>query len=179
MIIALVVALSLGAGPAPELGPPWDGESFRGHVDGAARVAFEVPLTGFLLEARHFEPRGDGADDSNKVKHLLTLSGPGGPDVTVDVWESPRPVDVVKFVDAWLGFLRDADTTTVSVAVTPRRVEGLLFAQPRSGQSFGRLTAVFAVGARVFRITCLDKDDVRARAVFERVLETFDAEPRR
>ena len=174
---AIMLLIALEGGAPIDLsvsGPAWDGESFRVHVDGPSRISFETPLSGFLVEARHF----DADLPVEKVKHLLTLAGPGGPEVTVDVWVALEPVELSKFFDTYLDFLRQADTSVVSVAVTPRRVAGLLLSQPRSGQSFGHLSAVFAIGARVFRITCLDKDDARARTVFEHVLESFEAEAR-
>jgi hypothetical protein len=149
----------------------WDGQSYRGYSDEASGLSFEVPLAGFLLEARHFEPELP----VGQVKHLFTLSGPTGPEVTVDVWVDPSKPDVSAFFEAYLAFMRDGETAIASGVVSKQRVAGLLLAQPRSGQSFGRKAAVFAVGDRVFRITCLDKDDARARKVFERLLETFDA----
>ncbi|MHB8875121.1 MAG: hypothetical protein ACYC8T_15655 [Myxococcaceae bacterium] len=178
MLCALLLSAILGGtgptGPAP-WAAPWDGQSFRGYVDGAAGIAFEVPLSGFHLEARHSE----AGLPVEKAKHLFTLSGPNGPEVTVDVWVDPERRELGRFFESFLSFLRDEETSIASVVVSRQRVAGMLLSQPRSGQSFGQKAAVFAVDGRVFRITCLNKDDPRALKVFERVVQTFDAEARR
>ena len=178
MLAALIAFLVIpvvegGKGPAEPTpwAAPWDGQSFRPYRDAAAGVSFEVPFSGFLLESRHFD--ADAA--AGTARHILTLSGPNGPEVTVDVWVDARGSDLARWFEVNLAFMRDAETSIASVVVSKQRAGGMLLSQPRSGQSFGRESAVFAFGGRVFRVTCLDKDDVRARKVFERVLETFDA----
>ncbi len=175
MFCAFATLLILaGTGPV-EPGPyaaPWDGLSFRPWEDAAAGISFEVPLAGFLLEARHFDP----SLPVEKAKHLLTLSGPDGPEVTIDVFVDPKKPDAWTFFERNLSFMRDEETSVASAVVSALHVPGLLLTQPRSGQSFGHKAAVFAVGDRIFRVTCLDKDAPRARKVFERLLETFTAE---
>jgi len=178
-MVSLLIGLLFTSGVQGATGPAepgafaaaWDGQNFRVYKDEASGVSFEVPLTGFLLEARHFEPGLPVV----QAKHLFTLSGPNGPEVTIDVWVDASKPDVASFFEAHLAFMRDGETSIASVVVSKQHVAGMLLSQPRSGQSFGRKAAVFAVGDRVFRITCLDKDDERARKVFERLVQSFDA----
>lgn len=174
MLSTLTTLLILSATGPVEPGPyaaPWDGESFRQYQDAATGISFSIPLSGFLLEARHFDP----ALPIEKAKHLFTLSGPDGPEVAIDVWVDPKTTNVWTFFEEYLSFLRTEETSIASVVVSTHHVAGVLVAQPRSGQSFGHQTAVFAINGQVFRVTCLDKDDPRARKVFERVVVSFDA----
>ena len=178
MLSTLAGLLIFTATGPVEPGPwaaPWDEESFRQYEDSVAGISFSIPLSGFLLEARHF----DAALPIEKAKHLFTLSGPQGPEVTIDVWVDPKTTNVWTFFEKYLPFLRTEETSVASVVVTTHHVAGVLLAQPRSGQSFGHQTAVFAFNGRVFRVTCLDKDDVRARKVFDRLVESFNAEATR
>ena len=175
MIVSLLTLGFLVATGPVRPGPyvaPWDEASFRGYQDSAAGISFEIPLSEFLLEAVHF----DSALPIEKVKHLLTLSGPGGPQVTVDVWVDPSREGVWPFFEKYLAFMRGEQTSVASVVISRQRVQGILLLEPRSGQSYGHKVAVFAVGARVFRVTCLDKDDPRALKVFDHLVESFDAE---
>lgn len=175
MVTALATLLILSATGPVEPGPwaaPWDGETFRSYQDPAAGISFDLPLSGFLLEARHFDARLP----TEKVKHLFTLSGPDGPEVTIDVWVDARSTGVWAFFERYLSFMRDEETSIASVVVSARHVPGVMLSQPRSGQSWGRQTAVFAFGNRVFRVTCLDKDNARARKVFDRLVEHFEPE---
>ena len=177
MFTALTLLILSATGPV-EPGPyaaPWDGQSFRQYDDAAAGISFAIPLSGFLLEARHFDP----ALPVEKVKHLFTLSGPDGPEVTIDVWVDAKKPDVWTFFRKYLTFLRDEETSIASVVVSARHLPGVLLAQPRSGQSFGHQTAVFALDDRIFRVTCLDKDNKRARKVFDQLVESFEPEVKR
>src|SRR4051812_36906430 len=118
MITALSLLILAGTGPV-EPGPyaaPWDGESFRTYEDRAAGISFAIPLSGFLLEARHFDP----TLPTEKVKHLLTLSGPNGPEVTIDVWVDAKKPDVWSFFEQYLSFLRDEETSIASAVLSAR-----------------------------------------------------------
>ena len=101
---------------------------------------------------------------------------PNGPEVTVDVWISTGKEGLWTFFEKHLSFMRDEETSIASVVITAEHVPGILISQPRSGQSFGRKIAVFAAGDRIFRVTCLDKDDSRALKVFEQLVESFQPE---
>ncbi len=166
--LALVWLVAHAAGPEDAVpGPKWDGATFRAYSDETAKVSFEVPLTAFRLESRHFDEAKLG-----QAHDLLVLSGPQGAEVTVDVFVDAGPAEPGRFFEQHLSFLRQPEVSIASVMVEGPRRPGLLFVQPR-GQAFARRTVLFAEGARVFRVTCLDADDARARAVFEHVLATF------
>src|SRR4051812_4574407 len=97
MITTVAMLIFAATGPV-EPGPyaaPWDGQSYRQYKDTAAGISFAIPLSGFLLESRHFDP----ALPVEKVKHLLTLSGVDGAEVTIDVWVDPKKSDVWSFFE--------------------------------------------------------------------------------
>jgi hypothetical protein len=172
--LALVWLIAHAAGPEDALpGPQWDGATFRAYSDEAANVSFEVPLTQFRVESRHFDEAKVG-----QARHLLVLSGPEGAEVTVDVFYDAGPAEAGRFFEEHLPFLRQPEVSIASVMVEGPRLPGLLFVQPRM-QAFARRTVLFASGERVVRITCLNADDTRTRAVFERVLKTFHLEGER
>ena len=169
MLVHLAALVLAGGGPEIQ-GPKWDGETFRRYADASAQVAFEVPMSEFLLESEHF----DSSLPLEKAKHMFTLWGPRGVEVTVDVWLDPERRDAAIFLDKVLPFLRHEGASLASVMIARPRVLGLLIAQPHTGQSFARRTALFCVGGRVFRVTCHDADDARERKVFERILDSFE-----
>jgi len=167
-MLNLVVALAL-AGGAPELnGPRWDGRTFRPYVDAKAAIAFDVPMSEALIESRHF-------DEPKRAAHVLSVIGPSGVEVELDVFNDPREPGAV--LDAEMSFLKSPGSSTASVVVA-RRLPALLIVQPTTSSAYAMRTALFTVGGRLIRVTCPLADDKRARAIFERVLESF-AEVRR
>ncbi len=166
--LALIWLVAHATSPEDALpGPAWDGHSFRAWHDPRAQLSFEAPLTAFRLEARHFDEAKLG-----QARHLLTLFGPNGAEVTVDVFFDAGPADVGRFFEQHLSFLRQPEVSVASVLVKGPGRPGLLFVQPR-GQAFARRTVLFAFGQRVVRVSCENADDERARAVFEHLLETL------
>ena len=173
----------LGAGTAgcadagtgePKPAPPattWDGRSLARHVDAAEGFAFDVPAAGYRLATERF-PR---STPPRKIKDIVTISGPQGVAVTVDVWHGSEGLALEPWFERHLGFMRAPDALVGPGTATAARVPAIHVAQPRSEQAAGRDAAVFASGARVFRVTCHDRDDPRSRAVYERLLETFTA----
>ena len=159
----------------PKPAPPaatWDGLTTVRHVERAAGLAFDVPATGYLVEAR----RHARALPAHKFRDSVILSGPHGVAVTVEAWDNPGGLELAAWFERHLAFSRVPPALTATGTATAARVPAILVQQPRSEQAAGRDLAVFAVGARVFRVTCHDRDDPRSRAVYERLLETFTAE---
>ena len=182
LVAALVGCLGLGAagcadaGPGePKPAPPaatWDGRSLARHVDAAAGFAFDAPAAGYRLATERF-PR---TTPPHKIKDIVTLSGPRGVAVTVDVWHNAEGLALAPWFERHLGFMRAPEALVGPGTAARARLPAILVAQPRSDQAAGRDATVFASGARVFRVTCHDRDDPRSRAVYERLLETFTAE---
>src|SRR5581483_529395 len=134
-MLKLVIAIAV-AGGAPDLpGPQWDGRTFRAYADGSAGVSFEVPMSEVRVEARHFDVPG-------KAAHVLSLIGPGGVEVAVDVWNDAREPGA--FLDAELPFLKSPGSSTASVVVA-KRLPALLIAQPRTPSALALRTALFSV----------------------------------
>jgi hypothetical protein len=166
--LALIWLVMNASGPDEVLpGPAWDGKSFRVYADKASGLSLEAPLTEERLEFRHFDPKSPVV----QAKHIVTLFGPNGAEVTVDVWDNGAPAEAGHFFETYLPFLRGPDVAIATILVPGPNVPGLLFAQPR-GQAFARRTVLFAQGNQVVRITCLNDEDDRTRRVFERVLAT-------
>lgn len=174
---ALLLLLSLGGtprGPAPETWEaPWDGESWRRLEDAASGLSLDVPFSGFHFEARHFP--GATEEAPHRARHLLTLSGPFGAEVTVDAWDLPEGQTLEAWVEAHLAFLHEGNPALSSGRAGRRGVASLEFWHPRTGQSFSRRTAVFVLGRQVVRVTCENAEEPRAARLYERVRESVDA----
>jgi hypothetical protein len=167
--LALIWLIANATGPDQVLpGPAWDGKSYRLYSDKGSGLSLEAPLTEERLEFRHF----DAAGPITQAKHIVTLFGPSGAEVTVDVWDNRAPADAGHFFETYLPFLRGPDVAIATILVPGPNVPGLLFAQPR-GQAFARRTVLYAEGNLVVRLTCLNDEDERTRRVFDHVLATL------
>lgn len=175
---ALVLLLALGGtprGPVPQTWEaPWDGASFRRLENAASGISLDVPFSGFHFEARHF-PVADEASP-HRARHLLTLSGPHGAEVSVDAWDLPAGQALEAWVEAHLSFLYEGNPALSSGRAGRRGAAALEFWHPRTGQSFSRRTAVFALGRHVVRVTCENAEDPRAARLYERVHASVDVE---
>jgi hypothetical protein len=168
-VLSLLIAGVTVPPPGTEA-PPWDFQTFRHLVDDPTGVGFDVPMQGFLLETRHF----DAKTPDFRVKHSFTVSGPGGLEVTIDVFANPEGLDLARFLDTRLGFLRDGTEAVSRRTAGARRVPALFLERPKQPGSFAQPVALLALGSRVFRVTCNDEDDPRAALVFARILRTLD-----
>ncbi|MBI3185625.1 MAG: hypothetical protein HYZ28_26095 [Myxococcales bacterium] len=173
--IAFTVLLVVEAGGGGVPGPGWDGFSFRSHTDEVTGLRFDLPLTGVLFESRHFEPDPAG----QMLEHALTLFGQEGPTVAVEVWTNPRRLELSRWFHEHQAFLLEKDTAVLSRSATRQKVEALVLEQPRTGQAFARKVAFFTLGQRVFRVTCVNRDDRNTLAAWERLLDTFEEAGRR
>jgi hypothetical protein len=133
-----------------------------------------MPVAGAGLESRHFDPSAP----PHKIRHQLTLSLSERPVVRIDVWDDPQGLEVTVWTEQHLRHLLDGAAAARPQLMTPRRLEGLLLEHPRSPQALARTTALLATGGRVFRVTCLDRDDAAAQALFERLVDELDPEAR-
>jgi len=162
-----LVALSSGGGSSDPLA--WDGLTFRRYADARAHVAFSVPLTQTLLESRHFANVAE-----TQMTDVLTLSGPSGFELEIGIWANPKQESVDAWIPEHLGFLLTSDRAQIPWHAMHGHTPAVLFEHPRTGQQFGRRTAVFAVDGKIVRITCINKDDQRAAAEFEAALDSFE-----
>lgn len=176
--VAIAVSLAALLSGTPRPGEPetweapWDGQSFRRHRDEASGVVFPLPFSGFHFEARH---RAAGGDETPGVaRHAWTLSGPWGPEVTVDAWDNPAGALLQPWVERHLSFLFLGDPALFSGPASARALPSLGFHHVRTGQSFARRTVVFAAGRRVFRVTCENAEDPRMLRLFEEMVRALD-----
>ncbi len=138
----------------------------------ALGIRFEPLPAGYHVDARRFSRELP----PHKIRDLVTVTGPDGVAVTVDVWDNPEGLALAPWFERHLAFVRVPPALTADGTATAARVPAILVAQPRSDQAAGRDIAVFAVGRRVYRVTCHDRDAPRTREVYARVLATFTAE---
>jgi hypothetical protein len=144
--------------------------TYRRYVDAVAQVAFPIPLTQTRVESRHFGRRAL----PHQMTDVLTLSGPETDELEVAIWENPAQLELGEWIRTTLPILLSPDRAEVPWHAAGGRVPARLFEYPRTGQQYGRRTAVFAVGHRVVKLTCWNKDDPRAAAAFEQLLEGFE-----
>jgi hypothetical protein len=171
LLLAAPAALARDSGPAPGEGSPaWDGVTFRPMVDEARGIAFEVPMLGFRLEARHF-----GSDlPADRVTDAYALSGPDGvEEVAIELFEDRERLGAVAFFEKHLAFMKQGSSVERERMVGPERRAAIVVEQPSLPGSYARVAAVFALGSRVVRVTCVNGEDARAVAAYRRVLETI------
>lgn len=166
----VLVALLLAGGAPLEDTLAWDGVSVRPVQDAASGVRFPVPLTGALLETRHFADAQAGV----QARHLFRLSSREGEVLEVAAYENPKRLPLDVFVGQSLAFLRLGEHTELPWTVTAAKVSALLFEHPRSGQQYARRTAVFSTGGLVFVVTCLNLEDRFASGAFAAVLDGLE-----
>jgi len=151
--------------------PPWDGTTWRRFDDAATGLSFDVPMQGFRVESRHFDPK----TPPGTVKDSLLVSGPAGLETTIDVFANPRKLPPERYFAEHLEFLVGPESSVYGSAAGVRRGSAILVDSPRRPGTFAQRTAVFAIGSRVLVVRCNDVEDARAVKGFERVLETLDA----
>ena len=173
---ALLLLFALGGtprGPLPQTWEaPWDGESFRRLEDAASGLSLEVPYSGFHFEARHFPAATE--ESPHRARHLFTLSGPRGAEVTVDAWDLPEGQTLEAWVESHLAFLYEGSPALSSGRAGKRGVASLEFSHPHTGQSFARQTAVFVLDRSVVRVTCENAEEPRALRLFTRVVTSVE-----
>lgn len=171
-VSAVAIAVVLAGGSPLTDGLPWDGHSLRVVRDDAARLVLPVPLTGVLLERRSF----DKAVPGQQLRHRVVLSSVRGEAVELGVFENPKGLGLEDFVAGNLAVLRLNEHAVMEWTATRASVRALLFELPRSEQQHAQRVAVFAVGARVFVVSCRDVDDAFARAAFTALVSGLEVD---
>ncbi len=175
LLPTLLVLLSAEGGgrPVPEpASVAWDGESVRLHTDAPARLQLSVPTADYLVEARHFP-----AGPAGVLRHTLLVTGSRGQLLLVDVFDNPDRLTLGQFFEVHLGWLRDPSTSVLDGVAGKDGVPALLVDQPRTGQAWAQRLAVFALGDRILKVSCLNRDDPILLRLFERALESVGEPP--
>ncbi len=158
----LILSLLLhGGGPLDDR-LPWDGVTVRQLEDKASGVQLPVPLTGVLVQTRHFADAKPG----EQMRHVFTLSSLEGEVAEVAVFENPEELALEEFISRTLGFLRVSEHSELSWTATRAKVSAVLFEHPRTGQQYARRAAVFSTGGYVIVVSCRNVQDRFAAGVF-------------
>ena len=158
-------------GPTPgEVSPPWDGRTFRTMTDDVTGLSVDVPMHAFRFETRHF---GTGLP-AGRATEAYTIYGPAGTEeVSIELFDDRDTLGLDGFFDRHLDFMaRNASIrrgSTIGVQKTP----AIVIEQPSLPGSYARVSAVFARGRRIVRVTCINGESDRAVAVYDRVLESI------
>lgn len=151
---------------------PGEGVSAELLVDEASGVRFPLP-PGVGADVQHFDP----TLPPWKFRHLIELHTTQGVAVIIEVWDNPARQPLEAWFEENMAFLVDGETRVSQRAVTTAKVPALLLEQPRSPMAVSLGFAIFAAGARVYRVSVIDADaEVSAypRALFEQVLDQLD-----
>ena len=166
----LLLTVAGGGGPRPEPGSvAWDGKATRLHSDSTTRIRFAVPAAGYLVTAHHFAQARSG-----QISDGLLVSVAGEQALLVDVLANPERLPLDRYFETHLGFLRDPSTAVTEGRAGKAKAHALLLDQPRTGQAFGQRLAVFALGSRIVKLSCPNRDDPALARLFERALESFE-----
>ena len=92
----------------------------------------------------------------------------------IEVWENSEGLELNAWFDKYLRFMATPDASVEAGKAGHARADAILIRQPGSEQATPRSNAVFALGRRVLRVTCIDAGDPRSMAIFERVTGELD-----
>lgn len=144
----------------------------RVHADPVTGVRLPVPA-GATVDERHFDP----TLPEHKFKHALRVTTDRTV-ILVDAWDNPRDLPLRAWFDTHLAFLVDATTVVDERPVTRAHLPAILLVQPPSPQARSQAVAVFAAGARVFRVTAIDPEgDPAVRRLFDQILDGMEVAP--
>ena len=163
--VALVAMVLHGGSPLTDR-LPWDEVTTRLVADEASGLRLPVPLTGALLQSRHFAD----AKPSFQMRHVFTLSSAEGEVAEVAVFENPKQLGLEAFIVQTLGFLRVNEHAEMTWTATPAKVSAVLFEHPRTGQQYARRAAVFASGGFIIVVSCRNIEDRFAAGAFAALL---------
>lgn len=169
---ALLFAVVLTGGGQVADPLPWDGVTVRVVTDETSGVRFPVPLTGVLVESRHFSDAKPGL----QMRHVFTLSSAEGEVAEVAVFENPKQLGLEAFIAQTLGFLRVSEHAEMSWTATPAKVTAVLFEHPRTGQQYARRAAVFARGGYVLVVSCRNLEDRFAAGAFAALVAQLEVQ---
>jgi len=171
LALLLLTGVEGGGGPKPDRASvAWDRQSTRLHLDAAAAVRFAVPTADYLVEAHHF----DRQSAPSQLKDELLVAVGGEQALLVDVFHNPQGLSLARFFESYLAHLQDPATTVAEGRATPKSVPAILLDQPRTGQAFGQRIAVFALGERIVKVACIDRDQPSYVLLFERAVQSFE-----
>jgi hypothetical protein len=142
------------------------------HTDLRAGLSFAA-LDGLRIEAEHF-PRDTAA---GVIKDILTVSGPQGTLLSIDVWHDPERLPLASWFDKHLAFVRDGNAAIGWAPMTRHQALGMNIERLRSPQAYGQRIALVAVSGRVVRVTCYDSESPAAVAAFTRVVDSLEVRP--
>ena len=165
-MISLLLSLVLHGGSPLTDALPWDEVTVRVVADEASGLRLPVPLTGALLQSRHFAD----AKPSFQMRHVFTLSSVEGEVAEVAVFENPKQLGLEPFIAQTLGFLRINEHAEMAWTATPAKVSAVLFEHPRTGQQYARRAAVFASGGFIIVVSCRNIEDRFAAGAFAALL---------
>jgi hypothetical protein len=111
------------------------------------------------------------------VKDSLTVFVGGEARLVLEIFHNAEGLALPRFFDAHLSFLQDPAIARTEGLAGKARVPAILLDQPRTGQAFAQRIAFFALGGRVFKLACVDRDDPATALLFERALQTLEEAP--
>jgi len=161
--------------PPANVSPPdfaWDGVTTRPYRDAASGLRFAVPVTGYRVTSTRFDPNSPPI----KMKNELTIEQDAREVVRIDVWHDSERLGLTAWFDKYLRFMTTPDAAVEAARAGRAHVDAIVVVHPRSPQALAQRSVVFDLQGRIVRVTSLDDDDPRTRAVFERVLDALDAE---
>lgn len=152
----------------------WDGVSTREHRDRSSGLRFALPVTGFRVTATHFDP----SSAPIKLKHELRIEQDRREVVRIDVWHDTEALGLSGWFDKYLRFMATPDAAVEKSQAGRGQVDAIVVRHPRSYQAPAQRAVVLRLDTRIVRVTCIDDENPRSRAVFERVLERLELEGR-
>lgn len=91
------------------------------------------------------------------------------------MWDNPQRLALRAWFDATLGFLVQETTKQSERPMSSAHLAGILLEEPASPQAGSQAIAVFAAGAQVVRITCIDPEgDAVAKRLFDHVVDEIE-----
>lgn len=150
----------------------WNGSAMRSLRDAPSHLRFPVPATGYRVRATHFDP----STPPVKMKHEISIRRDRSEVVRIDVWRDSEGLGLDAFFEKYLRFMATSNSVVETARGGKAADDAIVIRQPRSEQATARRHLIVEIGDRVLRLTQIDADDSRARAIFDRIASDLEVE---
>ena len=147
----------------------WDKNSFSSFSSLKLKVHLDVPNEGYLVEEKLVK---DYVDE-NQIYHTISIVGNREVALRIDVFLNQSNIALKSWFENNMSFLIGPDSEINSEVRGAFDGEVYIIKQPRTPQTFARVTAVFNIGQIVFRVTCDNIKNEEHYLIFQHIISSL------